>query len=238
MLIHEFPFDYRLDTLVEACSARRMQPRLSALSGNRALKIEAIDIVRYVPEKRCLIRYDVSTDGGRETWLGKVTCTTTTSRADTCRRPVGGRARGVGPRVPGVVGILPDVRLVLQRHVDGTSSTIRLGRVADADAPGGDRARRRTTASPRPCQSHGGTTGTTNCRARAPSNARRSTRRWRAPAVSRRSCRGGGRRQPGTSPCTTSRQAGAQDPGGVTLIDFDTASTSCGNSTWPTSWRT
>lgn len=232
MLIHEFPFDYRLDTLVEACSARRMQPRLSALSGNRALKIEAIDIVRYVPEKRCLIRYDVSTDGGRETWLGKVYVHDDDLASGHVQAALWAAAlEGVGPRVPGVVGILPDVRLVVQRHVDGTSvyDSLRAGSLTPTHLAATARAAARLHATTLPiARRHDWHDELAVARGAVERSSLDAAVRAHAAGVAAQLSRAAVDRQP--AHVAVHRDFYDKQvlvtPGGVTLIDFDTASTS------------
>lgn len=144
ILVHEFPFDYRLETLADASSADRVQARLAAMVGDPALRVEQIDVVRYVPEKRCLLRYRVITRGQPCTWLGKVyvhddDLVSGAVQAALARTPGG----GMPPRVPAIVGMLLDLRLVVQECIDdGTPlyESLRAGAMTGAHLAGTARA--------------------------------------------------------------------------------------------------
>lgn len=120
LLAVPFPFDYRLHTLVDACDAGAVTERLSALEG-APVAVRAVTPVRYVPEKRCQIRYDVeSADGSMSSVYGKVMAEESGARlVDWMHALQRAFARDGVAGTPAPVGYLAEWRMLLQRAVPG-----------------------------------------------------------------------------------------------------------------------
>jgi hypothetical protein len=139
-----FPDDPELPTLATATSGEGMRERLAALSAD-VMQFGAVDDckitpVRYKPGQRCVLRYDLSSQGKRAVLFGKLIATggeqlmaTLASLRD---------ARETTPAMPPVPRPLchwPDLELVMQSAVTaGPSLTVR---AMDLSSPTGARAR-------------------------------------------------------------------------------------------------
>jgi thiamine kinase-like enzyme len=91
------------------------------------------------------LRYGVTVRGEAESWLGKIYVHDDDLASGRIQRALWEASRtGAAPCVPEVVGILPDVRLVVQRHVDGTSvyDSLRAGSLTAAHLAATARAAR------------------------------------------------------------------------------------------------
>jgi hypothetical protein len=122
---------------------RIMRPQLT--EGDR-FQLRAIRVVRHKPAKRCLIEYDLRLtrpDGYAEkvTWIGKVRARRFGGADFRLHRAIwdaGWNTKSSdGFSVPRPIGVAPDLRLWLQRKVDGQSATELLA------GPGGEALARR-----------------------------------------------------------------------------------------------
>lgn len=121
LLVSPFPFDYRLETLTEAIDPITAAPVLARLCGVPSLASCLATPVRYVPEKRCQIRYDLTLpDGSARSMFGKVMSdgrgAEVAARMRTLQRafPPEGRVS-----VPASLGYVREWRLLAQEAVPG-----------------------------------------------------------------------------------------------------------------------
>jgi len=119
LLVLPFPFDYRLPALVDACDTAVVAARFRA--AGLARTVRAIVPVRYVPEKRCQIRYEIEDAAGAPGALfGKVVADESGARAVVSMRTLHAALRDSPVAgTPEPVAYLPEWRMVVQRAVPG-----------------------------------------------------------------------------------------------------------------------
>ncbi|MEQ1869716.1 MAG: hypothetical protein ABL961_06795, partial [Vicinamibacterales bacterium] len=120
LLILPFPFDYRLPSLLDACDPQAVAERFSAWDG-LAASVAQLTPVRYVPEKRCQIRYDlVAADGTPFVVFGKITAEPEGERVVERMRVLHHACASSGVvGTPEPVGYVADWQMVVQRAVPG-----------------------------------------------------------------------------------------------------------------------
>lgn len=123
LFVLPFPFDYRLPALVEAMDPTLVAPRLAAALGVESVSVLRAEPQRYVPEKRCQIRYDVELPSGASaTVFGKVMADDRGERiAGWMSTLHGALATESGAAVPEPLGYIEPWRLFLQRAVPGAT---------------------------------------------------------------------------------------------------------------------
>lgn len=123
LLVTPFPFDYRLEMLTEAIDPITAAPVLARLCGVSSLASCLVTAVRYVPEKRCQIRYDVILpDGTARSVFGKVMSDGRGERVASQMRALG-RAFPAADRVsvPAPLGYVREWRLLAQEAIPGVT---------------------------------------------------------------------------------------------------------------------
>lgn len=116
LLVLPFPFDYRLPQLVDACESSRAALRLGALLGESIGRCAATP-VRYVPEKRCQIRFEL---GGSRTVYGKVTAEAHGEHLVSWMRTVHAElATGGIVQAPAPVGYVHEWHMLVQQAAPG-----------------------------------------------------------------------------------------------------------------------
>ncbi len=122
MLVVPFPFDYRLPALVPACDPITAGPRLADLLGLKDVAC-AVTPVRYVPHKRCQIRYELTgTDGASVGLFGKLRATDHSGRDVAWMQALHASfaASGVAG-TPAPVGYFDDWGMLVQRAAPGNT---------------------------------------------------------------------------------------------------------------------
>lgn len=122
LLVRELPYDYRLETLAAALEPGALSSATAACAGDWETSLTRADVVRYVPEKRCLLRLR-SRD---RTVLAKIYPRDADLSVAGVQASLFDATRATGPIVPAVVGVLPAFRAVLQEEVRGASVYDRL----------------------------------------------------------------------------------------------------------------
>jgi hypothetical protein len=119
-LVVPFPFDYRMPTLVQACDAAVAGSRLAGLLSRPRVQCH-VTPVRYVPHKRCQLRYDLTEpDGTTAAVFGKVRSRGPGAREFEWMQTLHESMRASGlAGTPAPVGRLPDWGMVVQRAVPG-----------------------------------------------------------------------------------------------------------------------
>lgn len=121
LLIHPLGFDYRLSTLPLAFAPAELRTRRAL--ADHVLTDDPPQVVRYVPEKRCLLRYRaVDLQGVEQFVLGKVHARGEDMVSAGRQRAVAGAlAAHPTTKAPKVLGICRQARIVFQEQVGGMS---------------------------------------------------------------------------------------------------------------------
>ena len=122
LVIYPFPLDPRLKLLVKASDPKRAQRKLSSLLG-RPFRTCEIDVLRYVPLRRCQMRFHLTDRDGKQ-WLvlGKLF---RDERGESIHHSMRAAwtlfAENGDPSltVPAPLGYCPDWRILVQEHVPG-----------------------------------------------------------------------------------------------------------------------
>ncbi|MEQ1758404.1 MAG: hypothetical protein ABL986_08815 [Vicinamibacterales bacterium] len=120
LIVAPFPFDYRLPSLVAACDQVGALEVLGPALG-LPLSACAVTAVRYVPEKRCQLRYDLATqDGAQLRVYGKVMAGQRGGDMVRWMQTLHDRLAMSGvARTPAPVGYLARLKLLLQHEAPG-----------------------------------------------------------------------------------------------------------------------
>ena len=128
LLFHVFPTDRDLPSLPAAVDGRTMAPileaRLAARTGGRCVRDVVVELLRYKPERKCLLRYDITWVSGEPTRCPAVVF------ARVARRSKFGRSRDVLPalhaaaagllfRLPEPLGVVAELGMALFGPVPG-----------------------------------------------------------------------------------------------------------------------
>lgn len=121
ILVREFTLDYRLPTLPIAADPSHVAPALTQLLGEAVPHSLTVAIVRYVPEKRCLLRYAWTDGEGRSRRvLAKVYPEGDDLASGTVQAALHARrADHRGLDVPRVIGLWREASVVVQEEVAG-----------------------------------------------------------------------------------------------------------------------
>lgn len=158
LVVHPFPVDPALPTLVEATDPRVVTDILrsagDATRRDRATRCLAVEVIRYPRRDRCVLRYAVD---GRGPIYGPIYAKVyADGSADRVRRALGvlrhelPQAGNPPLRVPACLGYRPELRLVLLDEVRGAPALPALLRgAAGGDASAEERARSEVTTAAR-----------------------------------------------------------------------------------------
>lgn len=133
MIVWNFPDDPCLPQLRELVDGDRVVRHLPyeslPFSGPEAIRDIKIEVVRYRPEQRCILRYDIGfgTHGGRVVLFGKIFSDDTGEQVLVRMQHCYAAARALGVHVARPLGYCPVVRSVWQEELSGTPLTERLG---------------------------------------------------------------------------------------------------------------
>jgi aminoglycoside phosphotransferase (APT) family kinase protein len=129
MIVWNFPDDPRLPQLRELVDGDRVIRYLPYESlpfpGPEAIRDIKIDVVRYRPEQRCILRYDIGfgCDGGRLVLFAKVFSDDTGEHVLARMQHCHAAASALGVHVARPLGYCPAVRSVWQEELSGTPLT-------------------------------------------------------------------------------------------------------------------
>ncbi|TMB59448.1 MAG: aminoglycoside phosphotransferase family protein [Deltaproteobacteria bacterium] len=128
VLFQVFPADRRLAALARAVDGGAMAPvleaALAARTGRARLADVAVHVVRYKPERKCVLRYDLTWAGGAAPSRPAVVYAKVARRAKFERtRHILGRIRaaddGLGFELPEPLGTLPELCMEFFSHLPG-----------------------------------------------------------------------------------------------------------------------
>jgi hypothetical protein len=127
LLFQVFPADRRLPTLPSTLDGRAMasvlETTLAARTGGARVNHVEIRVVRYKPEQKCLVRYDVSWAPEAlpcpPTVYGRISSAKTFARTSEVLRRVRQGADGLLFELPEPLGAVPELRLELLSDVPG-----------------------------------------------------------------------------------------------------------------------
>src|SRR5437016_2100853 len=128
LLFQVFPADRRLDALARAVDGGAMAPvleaALAARTGRARVADVAVHVVRYKPERKCVLRYDLTWAGGAAPSQPAVVYAKVARRAKFERtRQILGRIRaaddGLGFELPEPLGTLPELCMEFFSHLPG-----------------------------------------------------------------------------------------------------------------------
>ena len=141
MIVWNFPDDPRLPQLPELMDGDRVVRHLPyeslPFSGPEAIRDIKIEIVRYRPEQRCILRYDIAfgPDGDRLVLFAKVFSDDTGEQVLGRMRHCHAAARALGVRVARPLGYCAGLRTVWQEELSGIPLTQALGAAGTYRAP-------------------------------------------------------------------------------------------------------
>ncbi|NOT25985.1 MAG: aminoglycoside phosphotransferase family protein [Acidobacteria bacterium] len=120
VLLVPFPFDYRLPALVPACDPRTAGARLADLLGVEVTNC-VVAPVRYVPHKRCQVRYDLTAaDGATVSVFGKLRTANQSEREVAWMQSLHASfAAGGVAATPAPIGYVGDWGMLVQRAAPG-----------------------------------------------------------------------------------------------------------------------
>ncbi|TMM01843.1 MAG: aminoglycoside phosphotransferase family protein [Actinobacteria bacterium] len=125
LLFHVFPADRRLPALAVATDARAMRPVLEAalarVRDGATLAAVRIEVLRYKPERKCLLRYELAWDGApaSEIAYARVARWPRFQRNRDALRRIHEAAEGLAFALPEPLGVVPDLGMELFAHVPG-----------------------------------------------------------------------------------------------------------------------
>jgi hypothetical protein len=125
LLFHVFPADRRLPSLAVATDARAMRPVLeAALAGVRdgaALSAVGVEVLRYKPERKCLLRYELHWEDAAapEIAYARVARPARFERNRDALRRIREAADGLAFTLPESLAVVPHLGMELFSHVPG-----------------------------------------------------------------------------------------------------------------------
>ena len=126
LLFQAFPADRRIPGLPVAVDGTRMLPVLESMlgrhAGRRQLRAVHVKVMRYKPERKCLLRYDLSWDDSQASDAPKTVwarLTRTSKFAETRTIMAALYGTDVGFELPKPLGVVDHLNLELFGHLDG-----------------------------------------------------------------------------------------------------------------------
>jgi aminoglycoside phosphotransferase (APT) family kinase protein len=117
-LVELFPNDWKLPELAAAADASRMQGRLAPEEGSPEPRIRDVEVLRYRPRRRCVLRYRL--EGGTGELVAKVyPYAWKAAEVSEKLRRLGPPALMQGLRLPRPIGVRGDSALVVMERVPG-----------------------------------------------------------------------------------------------------------------------
>jgi aminoglycoside phosphotransferase (APT) family kinase protein len=118
-LFQAFPADLKLPSLPTATSASAMAPVLERAFGG-ALRSIGVDVLRYKPERKCLLRYRLEWEGaGPQIVYGRVSRRRDFERSHDTLRRIRAASSGEGFALPEALGVVADLDMELFSHLAG-----------------------------------------------------------------------------------------------------------------------
>jgi len=119
LLFQAFPADLKLPSLPAATSAAAMAPVLEHALGGRLRTVEA-DVLRYKPERKCLVRYRLEWEGeGPRVVYGRISRRRDFERSHDTLRRIREASSGEGFALPAALGVVADMDMELFSHLEG-----------------------------------------------------------------------------------------------------------------------
>src|SRR5256885_13643874 len=142
VLFQLFPTDLRLPSLAVASDGAAMAPVLEGVLGRGATARQVgVEVVRYKPEHKCLLRYDIAWAGEETAELprvvyGKVSRPSTFDRVRHTLGCLGGASDAIAFALPASLGVVPDLGMELMSRVPGVRLDTLVERADFADLCG------------------------------------------------------------------------------------------------------